>query len=197
MEYKVKYTRKEYREEYLNSEEWISLRNTILGTEPNCQCCTKKANDVHHLVYRNLVDIKVTDLLPVCRECHNLIHEAIRDGWISQKIIKLPSIREKTINIRTDEKYKEFKTFINGKHYLLPGEIQDIKDLQGFVIQKISGLVKRNVWHDKISEMKFSGKQVLQIRKIIELAHKRRKSRIQNSPRKRINSTCSYKAHRL
>lgn len=174
MEYNVKYTRKEYREEYLNSEEWISLRNTILNSEPNCQCCFKKANDVHHMVYRNLVDIKITDLIPVCRNCHNLIHEAIRDKWISQDVKDLELIKSKTLNINNDEKYKNFREFLENKHFLSPVEIQAIKNLQGFILQKISGLVKRNVWHDKISGMKFSGRQILQIRSIIDLGLKRR-----------------------
>lgn len=179
MEHKVKYTRREYRDEYLKSPEWISLRETILKSSPDCQCCKKKANDVHHLIYRNFVDTKVTDLLPVCRDCHGFIHEAIDNKWISQRVCDLPIIREKTINIRSDEKYKELKIFLEGKHHLTDEEIRQIKNLQGYVIQKISGLVRRNVWHDKISEMKFSGRQIVQIRKIIELGIKRRKGKIQ------------------
>ena len=85
MNYKVKYNKQKYRNEYLKSEEWLNLRSVILKPQPSCQCCGKKASDVHHLVYRNIVDVKITDLLPVCRKCHTLIHEAINDGYISQE----------------------------------------------------------------------------------------------------------------
>lgn len=174
MEHKVKYTRREYRDEYLKSPEWVSLRETILKSSPDCQCCKKKANDVHHLIYRNFVDTKVTDLLPVCRDCHGLIHEAINNKWITQKVTDLDKIREKTINILHDEEYKKFREFLDGKHFLSEAETTLIKNLHGFIIQKISGLVKRNVWHDNISEMKFTGRQIVEIRKIINLGVRRR-----------------------
>ena len=177
MKYKVKYTKKEYREEYLNSEEWKKLRDLIMSTSPKCQCCENLATDVHHLVYKNIVDIKITDLIPVCKNCHNLIHEAIDEQWISQDIRDFDEIRKKTLSINTDKEYQKYKLWLKSKHYLSEEEIEIIKSLQGFVMQKISGLIKRNVWYDKISDMKFYGKHILKIRKFIQTALYRRKEK--------------------
>jgi len=178
MKHKVKYTRKEYREEYLKSDEWKNLRQTILGSNPDCQCCGKSASDVHHLVYRNIVDIKISDLIPVCRKCHDFIHLAINDNWISQNPKDLIEIKEKTLKINFDEEYTKHRDWLNSKHLLSEEEKDTIKNLQGFIMQKISSLVKRNVWYDKLDSMKFSGRQILEIRKIIQMGLYRRKEKL-------------------
>lgn len=178
MTHKVKYTRREYREEYLQSEEWKTLREIIIGAGPICQCCEQKATDVHHMVYRNIVDIKISDLIPVCRKCHDLIHTAIREKWISQEPKDLQEIKDKTLKINLDEEYKVYSEWINSKHVLSDEEQEQIKNMQGFIIQKISSLVRRNVWHDKLETMKFTGRQILEIRKIIQMAVYRRDNKI-------------------
>lgn len=178
MKHKVKYTRKEYREEYLKSDEWKNLRQTILGSNPDCQCCGKSASDVHHLVYRNIVDIKISDLIPVCRKCHDFIHLAINDNWISQNPKDLMEIKEKTLKINFDEDYTKHRDWLNSKHFLSEEEKDTIKNLQGFIMQKISSLVKRNVWYDKLDSMKFTGRQILEIRKIIQMGLYRRKEKL-------------------
>lgn len=185
MKHKVKYTRKEYREEYLKSDEWKNLRQTILGSNPDCQCCGKSASDVHHLVYRNIVDIKISDLIPVCRKCHDFIHLAISDNWISQNPKDLIEIKEKTLKINFDEEYTKHRDWLNSKHLLSEEEKDTIKNLQGFIMQKISSLVKRNVWYDKLDSMKFTGRQILEIRKIIQMGLYRRKEKL-DFPKKSI-----------
>jgi hypothetical protein len=176
--HKVKYTQKEYREEYLQSEEWKNLRNTILAAQPDCQCCDKKATDVHHLVYRNIVDVKISDLLPVCRMCHDFIHTAIKDKWIPTSLKhKVETIRELTVGIRSDKGYEEYKNWLNTKHYLTKEEIEEIKSLQGFVIQKISALKKRHVWYDQLETIKFTGRQISKIRSYCNFAKSRKKHR--------------------
>ena len=185
MKHKVKYTRKEYREEYLKSDEWKNLRQTILGSNPDCQCCGKSASDVHHLVYRNIVDIKISDLIPVCRKCHDFIHLAISDNWISQNPKYLIEIKEKTLKINFDEEYTKHRDWLNSKHLLSEEEKDTIKNLQGFIMQKISSLVKRNVWYDKLDSMKFTGRQILEIRKIIQMGLYRRKEKL-DFPKKSI-----------
>lgn len=176
--YKVKYNRREYREEYLKSDEWKSLRSIIMDSKPSCQCCDAQATDVHHMVYRNLVDIKITDLLPVCRSCHDEIHRAIDCEYISQDVNFIDDIKEKTININKDEEYKNWKLWYNSKHLLSEEEIETIKSLQCFVIKKISALIRRNIWYNNLKEIKFKGSQILKIRKIIKTALYRRKNKI-------------------
>jgi hypothetical protein len=178
MNHKVKYSRKEYREEYLNSEEWKSLRSLIMSSKPDCQCCKEKATDVHHLVYRNIVDIKISDLLPVCRPCHNLIHEAIKCKYISQDVRDLLEIKNKTLSIRDDESFQEYKEWFSSKHFLSKKEIEYITSLQPFVIKKISALIKKNIWYPELDQTKFSGAQILKIRELIRVALYRRSNKI-------------------
>jgi hypothetical protein len=178
---KVKYTRNEYREEYLKSDEWKNLRNLIMSTSPNCQCCGGVSSDVHHMVYRNIVDITINDLIPVCRNCHEYIHQAIDDDYISQDPKDFKTIKEKTLNILNDETYKEFRKWLGNKHSLSIEEMEDVKKLQAFVIKKISALVKKNIWYDDLPDRKFTGRQVLKIRKIIEVAKYRRKGKLDRS----------------
>lgn len=172
--HKVKYSRKEYREEYLKSEEWRNLRSIIMNSAPDCQCCEQKASDVHHLVYRNIVDIKISDLLPVCRVCHNLIHEAIKCQYISQDVRDLPEIKQKTLNLKNDKLFLRHKEWYYSKHFLSEEDIKWIQSLQVFVIKKISALVKKNIWYGDLNNLKFTGSQILKIKKIIGVALFRR-----------------------
>lgn len=172
--YKVKYNRKEYREEYLNSNEWKTLRSKILSTGCKCQCCNDQdAIDVHHMVYRNIVDVKVSDLVPVCRECHNLLHKAIRDGYISQRVQDLDIIKQLTYNIYNDEEYKVYHKWLYSKHHLSDIEIKQIKNGRSFIIKRISGILKRHVWYDILHEIKFTGRQIEKIRKVIKTSNYR------------------------
>jgi hypothetical protein len=62
----------------LKSEDWKNLRAAVLHRDDNkCVRCKKEstANDVHHLQYRNLWDVKPSDLITLCRKCHELAHE--------------------------------------------------------------------------------------------------------------------------
>jgi hypothetical protein len=176
--YKVKYNQKEYRTEYLNSNEWKSLRNQVMKTKPSCQCCDNIASDLHHMVYRNIVDIKITDLLPVCRDCHNLIHEAIKCKYISQDIKELNAIKNKTLNIKNDEEFVKYKKWYYSKHFLSNQEIFLIQSLQAFVIKKISGLIGKNIWYKDLKNIEFTGSQILKIKQFIEAAIHRRKNKI-------------------
>jgi|GEM_PF-1531507 len=177
--HKVKYNRHEYCNEYLRSDEWQTLRKMVLDTGCNCQLCKDvKATDVHHLVYRNLVDVTVNDLVPVCRDCHNLIHKAIKDGWISQDSKDFDELKQKTLHLLEDEEYKEYVRWLSSKHHLSEQEIKDIKSLQAYVMKKISALVRKNVWYDVLDEMKFTGRHILKIRKLIQTAKYRRTNKM-------------------
>lgn len=136
-------------------------------------------------MYRNIVDIKISDLIPVCRKCHDFIHLAISDNWISQNPKDLIEIKEKTLKINFDEEYTKHRDWLNSKHLLSEEEKDTIKNLQGFIMQKISSLVKRNVWYDKLDSMKFTGRQILEIRKIIQMGLYRRKEKL-DFPKKSI-----------
>jgi len=173
---KVKYTREEYRNEYLKSGEWKNLRNLIMSSHPDCQCCGNNATDVHHMTYRNIVDITVEDLLPVCRKCHDLIHDAIRDGHISQESQKIKEIKEKTLDINSSQEYKDLRKWLDGKHSLSENEMNLIKsDYRHFIMRRIGGLIKSKIWYEDLPERKFTGRQIIKIREIIKTVLYRRK----------------------
>lgn len=61
---------------YLRSPEWKAKRKLALERDNHkCQKCKiKTAEQVHHLTYDNLENEKLEDLMSVCRECHEKIH---------------------------------------------------------------------------------------------------------------------------
>lgn len=165
---KVKYTRKEYREEYLKSPEWKELRDTIMAAQPDCQCCSDvKASDPHHMVYRNIVDVKASDILPVCRKCHDLIHQAISDRFISQDPEEFEEIRRKTLDINGEE-YLKYRDWLTSKHYLGADRIQYILQAPPYVLRRVSGVKKKVLEYSTIRMVKFSGRQLLKIDDIIK-----------------------------
>lgn len=64
-----------YRTVYLLSDHWKRLRGTKLASKPNCERCGASAIDVHHVRYRKIFDVKLRDLLSLCRKCHIEEHE--------------------------------------------------------------------------------------------------------------------------
>lgn len=75
--FKVHPTRKEYRTEYLLSNDWRQKSFIVLDRDKICYICQKQlATDAHHLTYERLgVENLETDLIGVCRNCHNRIHK--------------------------------------------------------------------------------------------------------------------------
>jgi hypothetical protein len=121
------------------------------------------------MTYRNIVDVKVTDLLPVCRPCHKFIHNAINDGYISQSSEKIEETTQKTLNILNDDNYKELKKWLSSKHLLSEKEKEIIRhDTKFFIIRRIAGITKSRIWVDDIDERKFTGRQLLKIRDVIQ-----------------------------
>lgn len=67
--------REYYRKEYLKSEHWKNLRLAKLKETPYCEKCNKRHYlDVHHLDYKNLYDVLLSDLQVLCRKCHKKEH---------------------------------------------------------------------------------------------------------------------------
>lgn len=175
---KVRYTREEYRKEYLRSEEWKKLRSLVLKADPECQCCHKtKATDAHHMTYKNIVDIQPSDLLPVCRSCHKFIHEAIRDGYLSQNPKNINEIREKTKHILYDEEYEKLREWLKCKHHLSEEDKAFIiKDKRFILLRRVRGLTKKDVTIDNLNDVKFTGRQILKIREMIQIFLYRQKN---------------------
>lgn len=82
------FSHKEDYQEYLKSEHWMALRNSVITqTDGRCSVCLKQdaLNDVHHIYYCGCwYKTKPHHLTCLCRECHQLVHEQL-DGDESVK----------------------------------------------------------------------------------------------------------------
>lgn len=60
-----------YRTIYLKSEHWKNLKKEKFQNNPVCEDCGgKKQLDCHHINYKNIFDVLLTDLKTLCRKCH-------------------------------------------------------------------------------------------------------------------------------
>lgn len=83
-----------YRNVYLKSEDWKSLRKEVLIRDRYaCQICGKRSssNDAHHLRYGKLFDVTPSDLKTLCRNCHEKAHAILKKY---PKLSKLPNEKQ-------------------------------------------------------------------------------------------------------
>jgi 5-methylcytosine-specific restriction endonuclease McrA len=61
---------------YLKQPHWIFRRYLYWSMHKKiCEMCGGKASDIHHLNYKHLYGELDEDLMPVCRQCHTVIHD--------------------------------------------------------------------------------------------------------------------------
>lgn len=73
-----------YRNTYLKSEHWSTLRlEKMVSVDARCAVCKHRdlSNDVHHIKYRSLWDCRLSDLRVLCRKHHNQWHKLLDDGF--------------------------------------------------------------------------------------------------------------------
>lgn len=66
-----------YKEGYLKTPEWARLRRLVMARADGvCERCERKAGEwnVHHLTYDRLGCELLTDLVLLCRRCHQDVH---------------------------------------------------------------------------------------------------------------------------
>lgn len=64
---------------YLRSEDWKYKRKK--KNPRRCGICASEKNlDIHHLNYKNLYDVEMSDLRVLCRRCHFLCHDLYKQG---------------------------------------------------------------------------------------------------------------------
>ena len=79
----IQENRKKNYQKYLRSDDWQKKRAEKRSKRDRCGICASTENiDIHHLNYRNLHDVKQSDLRRLCRRCHFLGHELERQGKI-------------------------------------------------------------------------------------------------------------------
>ena len=62
--------------DYINSFEWKAKRmNIVVRDKGLCVLCKSKGEHVHHLTYKNFGNEDNRDLILLCKECHEYIHE--------------------------------------------------------------------------------------------------------------------------
>ena len=92
---------------YIQSDKWQEKRKQYYSSKMNklfsmksvwkCICCLKSGIplDLHHRTYKRLGNEKLSDLVTVCRKCHEMIHEHYKNDkttrkslWKSTTVIK-------------------------------------------------------------------------------------------------------------
>jgi hypothetical protein len=129
----VRPSRREYREEFLRSDEWKKTRKRILKRDKGlCKRCGKPAKDVHHRNYRFDLPNQDKTLILLCRACHSLVHRAINVG-------ALPSQHSEEMVCKLSEKRV---AGISKKQYVPPGLIKEILDGTNHGVKMACGILK-------------------------------------------------------
>jgi hypothetical protein len=70
--------------EYLSSSHWKSIKIKYLksGRPRYCLVCGTIPYSLHHITYHRLGQEHIGDLLPLCRDCHQKLHEYIKHNDI-------------------------------------------------------------------------------------------------------------------
>jgi 5-methylcytosine-specific restriction endonuclease McrA len=98
-----------YRKVYLKSDHWKKLRADKLGVNPCCEKCgSTKRIEPHHLRYKNLYDVEITDLQTLCRKCHTLEHKRLDWKNRNAKVRSLDKSEQGTS--RRDQPAGEFRS---------------------------------------------------------------------------------------
>lgn len=63
--------------QYLKSPEWAARREKVLNRAGGmCEgCLERRATQVHHLTYKHVGREPLFDLVAICDECHDMVHE--------------------------------------------------------------------------------------------------------------------------
>jgi hypothetical protein len=74
---------------YLESEHWKNLRWGCFVRDGKrcCHCNSKKNLNAHHLNYRNLTDCYLSDVMTLCRGCHDAIHLHMGTNGIPHNVL--------------------------------------------------------------------------------------------------------------
>lgn len=144
-----------------------NIEKLILSTNPNCLLCGKNATSLHSfLMSRKIYQVK--NCVPVCNSCKEDLEIAVKYEYISQNPKDLEEIKNKTVNLLNDKNFEEFKKNLTSKRFLTKEEICSIEGLTKAQLKKINSVLKRDLWYNKLENLKFSGKEIFKIQKIMK-----------------------------
>lgn len=74
---KIKIKSKEDYQTYLKSSHWQEIRKKVFKEYGyRCdQCGSTKNLHIHHITYENLGEEDISDLVPLCENCHKKLHD--------------------------------------------------------------------------------------------------------------------------
>ena len=81
---------RQWKQQYLKSPEWKALKSKVLNRDNyTCQSCNTNgiSLEVHHITYQNFGNENLSDLVSLCRNCHQSIHD--KHGYDYNKLYPL------------------------------------------------------------------------------------------------------------
>lgn len=112
--FKTTDNRQWYRGVYLKSDHWKELRESArrtMAAKNKCWICDAEnvRTDPHHINYKNLFDVEPSDILFVCRSCHDKIHV----------ILKFASSWRFFSNLKFGQAIRRFRIIIRPETWIL------------------------------------------------------------------------------
>lgn len=85
---------------YLRSPAWsaVKARYRASDLEQDCICGETDELHLHHLTYERVGEERVSDLTPLCRDCHSLVHVLERRGDLGLDPAPLSDKRRAAVN---------------------------------------------------------------------------------------------------
>lgn len=180
--------------EYLRSEHWLRIREKRLGID-GYRCvdcgfvgCEENPLQVHHKTYDRLYCENIhTDLITLCKSCHEKEHGRINESRAAEKRQR-EAWREKQ-RIQKEARFLAFvwpKLRFNGGdvHPLSLEELDNVRkdllrqepDLESIPVQSLQKLFLRII-HNQIDDLLFEGKSIKAIQDELNVSYKTVKKR--------------------
>lgn len=88
--------------DYLNTKHWNNIKNKFYNDFRNasCQICNNKTNlNLHHKTYKRIGKEYISDLIVLCKYCHNYIHKhKYLNKWLEDSLFKKHNISRTEFN---------------------------------------------------------------------------------------------------
>lgn len=74
---RIRIKNKEEYQKYLNSPHWQKIRQAVFKEYGHrCDHCGSPKNlHIHHITYEHLGEEEISDLVPLCEDCHKRLHD--------------------------------------------------------------------------------------------------------------------------